>query len=404
MKVFKTYFEVYEILKNEFSDYELRTEIVDMKNAIGKICANDIIADLDVPHFDKSTVDGYALKCEDTFLANDENPAIFDLIGEVKTGEIPNFSIDQRQAAKIYTGAAVPQGANAAVMLENCIEQGSKLFVFKPAKPNENILKKGEDIKSGCVVIKKFQRLSASQIGVLAAIGKKQIEVFSRLKVGIISTGDEIISQDKKLEGAKIYDVNSYTLYSSLQEEYADPALYGIVKDDYDELVKALSKAIYENDIVLISGGSSVGTYDNTLKAIESFDNARVLVDGVSIKPGKPTIIAKVQSKPVFGLPGHPVSCLFIFKFFVKRLIDIITHQQDTSKKILAKMKSSFSISSGRTEFVFVKIVYSDEVWAEPLHGKSGSINLLNNASGYIRVDATKTGLKAGDVVEVTLI
>lgn len=404
MKVFKTYFEVFDILKNEFSNYDLKTEIVNLKDAIDRICAQDVISGIDVPHFDKSTVDGYALMCEKTFSANDESPAVFELIGEVKTGEYPTFEIKEGQAAKIFTGGAVPSGANAIVMIENSIEEDGKLFVFKPVKPNENILKKGEDIKAGAVVIKKYQRLKAPQVGVLAAIGKSSVEVFSQLSVGIISTGDEIVSQDEKLEGAKIYDVNSYTLYSSLREEHTNPKLYGIVKDDYEALVDVLSRAISENDIVLISGGSSVGTYDNTLRAIRSFNDAKVLVDGVSIKPGKPTIIAKVQGKAVFGLPGHPVSCLFIFKFFVKKLIDIMLHQQDTSKKVLAKMKSSFAISSGRTEFVFVKLIYADEILAEPLYGKSGSINLLNNASGYIRVDATKTGLKAGDIVEVTLI
>lgn len=404
MKVLKTYFEVFDILRNEFSDINLKTETISIKEATDRICAKDVISSIDVPHFDKSTVDGYAIRCETTFSANDENPAIFDLIGEVKTGEIPTFEIGEGQAARIFTGGAVPKGSNAIVMLENTIEEDGKLFVFRPVKPNENILKKGEDIKKGCVVIKKYQRLKAPQIGVLAAIGQKEVEVFSKLKVGIISTGDEIVSQDQKLEDAKIYDVNSYTLFASCQEEYAIAKLYGIVKDDYEALKSTLSGAILENDIVLISGGSSVGAYDNTLRAISSLENSKILVDGVSIKPGKPTIIAKAFDKAIFGLPGHPVSCLFIFKFFVKRLIDILLHQQDTSKKVLAKMKTNFAISSGRTEFVFVKLIYSDEIIAEPLYGKSGSINLLNNASGYIRVDSTKTGIKAGDIVEVTLL
>lgn len=404
MKVLKTYFEVFDILRNEFSDISLKTETVSIKEAIDRICAKDIVSNIDVPHFDKSTVDGYAIRCETTFSANDENPAIFDLIGEVKTGEIPTFEVGSGQAARIFTGGCLPEGSNAIVMLENTIEEDGKLFVFRPVKPNENILKKGEDIKKGSVVIKKYQKLKAPQIGVLAAIGQKEVEVFSKLKVGIISTGDEIVSQDQKLEGAKIYDVNSYTLYASCTEEYTVPELYGIVKDDYNALKDVLQQAILENDIVLISGGSSVGTYDNTLKAISSLENSKILVDGISIKPGKPTIIAKAFDKAIFGLPGHPVSCLFIFKFFVKKLIDILLHQQDTSKKVLAKMKTNFAISSGRTEFVFVKLIYSDEIIAEPLYGKSGSINLLNNASGYIRVDSTKTGIKAGDIVEVTLL
>ncbi|ADL42076.1 molybdenum cofactor synthesis domain protein [Caldicellulosiruptor obsidiansis OB47] len=404
MKVLKTYFEVFEILKDEFCNFNLQSEKVSIQEAVFRICAQDIIADIDVPHFDKSTVDGYALRCEETFEANDENPAVFEIVGEVKTGEVPNFQIQKGQAARIFTGGYVPQNVNSIVMLENTIEEDGKLYVFKPAKPGENILKKGEDIKKGSIVIKKYQKLEPAQIGVLGAIGKREVEVFKKIRVGIISTGDEIISQDEKLDGAKIYDVNSFTLYTSCYKEYALPKMYGIVKDNFEVLKDLLSTALQENDIVLISGGSSVGTYDNTLKAIESLKDSKVLVDGVSIKPGKPTIIAKVNTKAVFGLPGHPVSCLFIFNFFVKKLMDIILHQQDTTRKVLAKMKTSISTSSGRTEFVFVKLHFGDEILAEPLYGKSGSINLLNNASGYIRVDATKTGIRPGDIVEVILI
>jgi len=404
MKVLKTYFEVFEILKDEFCNFNLQSEKVSIQEAVFRICAQDIIADIDVPHFDKSTVDGYALRCEETFEANDENPAVFEIVGEVKTGEVPSFQIQKGQAARIFTGGYVPQNVNSIVMLENTIEEDGKLYVFKPAKPGENILKKGEDIKKGSIVIKKYQKLEPAQIGVLGAIGKREVEVFKKIRVGIISTGDEIISQDEKLDGAKIYDVNSFTLYTSCYKEYALPKMYGIVKDNFEVLKDLLSTALQENDIVLISGGSSVGTYDNTLKAIESLKDSKVLVDGVSIKPGKPTIIAKVNTKAVFGLPGHPVSCLFIFNFFVKKLMDIILHQQDTTRKVLAKMKPSISTSSGRTEFVFVKLHFGDEILAEPLYGKSGSINLLNNASGYIRVDATKTGIRPGDIVEVILI
>jgi len=404
MKVLKTYFEVFEILKDEFCNFNLQSEKVSIQEAVFRICAQDIIADIDVPHFDKSTVDGYALRCEETFEANDENPAVFEIVGEVKTGEVPSFQIQKGQAARIFTGGYVPQNVNSIVMLENTIEEDGKLYVFKPAKPGENILKKGEDIKKGSIVIKKYQKLEPAQIGVLGAIGKREVEVFKKIRVGIISTGDEIISQDEKLDGAKIYDVNSFTLYTSCYKEYALPKMYGIVKDNFEVLKDLLSTALQENDIVLISGGSSVGTYDNTLKAIESLKDSKVLVDGVSIKPGKPTIIAKVNTKAVFGLPGHPVSCLFIFNFFVKKLMDIILHQQDTTRKVLAKMKTSISTSSGRTEFVFVKLHFGDEILAEPLYGKSGSINLLNNASGYIRVDATKTGIRPGDIVEVILI
>ncbi|WPX09594.1 molybdopterin molybdotransferase MoeA [Anaerocellum danielii] len=404
MKVLKTYFEVFEMLKDEFCGFSLESEKVSIQEAVFRIVAQDIVSGIDVPHFDKSTVDGYALMCEETFEANDENPSIFEIVGEVKTGEVPNFQIQKGQAAKIFTGGYVPQNANSIVMLENTIEEDGKLYVFKPAKPGENILKKGEDIKKGSIVIKKYQKLEPAQIGVLAAIGKKEVEVFKKIRVGIISTGDEIISQDEKLYSAKIYDVNSFTLYTSCCKEYVLPKMYGIVKDDFEDLKNSLLRALEENDVVLISGGSSVGTYDNTLKAIESLKDSKVLVDGVSIKPGKPTIIAKVGRKAVFGLPGHPVSCLFIFNFFVKKLIDIILHQQDTSRKVLAKMKTSVATSSGRTEFVFVKLHFGDEVLAEPLYGKSGSINLLNNATGYIRVDATKTGIRAGDIVEVVLI
>lgn len=184
MKVLKTYFEVFEILKNEFCDFNLESEKVSIQEAVFRIVAQNIVSGIDVPHFDKSTVDGYALRCEETFEANDENPAVFEIVGEVKTGEVPDLQIQKGQAARIFTGGYVPQNANAVVMFENTIEEDGKLYVFKPAKPGENILRKGEDIKKDSIVIKKYQKLEPAQIGVLAAIGKKDVEVFKKNKSG----------------------------------------------------------------------------------------------------------------------------------------------------------------------------------------------------------------------------
>lgn len=160
MKVLKTYFEVFEILKDEFCNFNLPSEKVSIQEAVFRICAQDIIAEIDVPHFDKSTVDGYALRCEETFEANDENPAVFEIVGEVKTGKVPNFQIQKGQAARIFTGGCIPQNANAIVMIENTIEEDGKLYVFKPAKPGENILRKGEDIKKIALSLRNIRSLS----------------------------------------------------------------------------------------------------------------------------------------------------------------------------------------------------------------------------------------------------
>lgn len=404
MKTLKTTHEVFQILKEHFGDVKLNSEMVQIFKAVNRICAEDIYATENVPSFDRSTVDGYALISSFSQNANDENPSVLKIIGEVKTGEMPQDTINGNQCMRISTGGAIPEGADSVVMFENTVEQGDELLIFKPVVKNENVLKTGDDIRKDEVIIKKFQLLMPPQIGMLAAIGITKVNVFEKLKVAIISTGDEIIPIDQNLTKAKIRDINTWVIFSSLLNLNLEPVSYGIVKDDLNELINTLKKAIYDEcHIVLISGGSSVGTYDNTLKAINYFEESEILVNGIAIKPGKPTIIGKIGNTAVVGLPGHPLSCFFIFEYIVKKLIQIINHQPLKQKTTKAIMKTNVVQKSGRTEFIFVKLIENENLYAEPLYGKSGMISILNNADGYIRVDASKTGIKANDVVEVFL-
>lgn len=403
MKTVKTISEVISIIRESFNNYKLGIEEIDIKDACQRVIADDIISNQDVPHFDKSTVDGYALISFDTLGSSDDSPITLNVIGEIETGKRPTLEIKKGTCAKIFTGGEIPKGANSVIMIENCIEKDGLLYIFKPTTANENILRKGEDIRDKAIVIEKGTTLTPASIGVLAALGIEKINVFKKLKIGIISTGNEIIPINHQIYDAKVRDINSYTLYSNIKKDDYIPIMYGIVKDDKKEL-EAATKNLLENcDIVLISGGSSKGAYDNTLNALESIENNCILVDGIAVKPGKPTIIAKINNKAVIGLPGHPVSCLFIYNYFVRRLISYITGKKLFENKINAILRTNFSLKSGRTEFVFVKLSYLDNVYAEPLYGKSGSITLLSNADGYIRLDATRTGIKEGDIVEVTL-
>ncbi|MEZ0536767.1 gephyrin-like molybdotransferase Glp [Caldicellulosiruptoraceae bacterium PP1] len=403
MKTIKTINEVLTIIRESFNSYYLDVEEVDIKDACQRVIANDVISREDVPHFDKSTVDGYALISFDTLGASDDNPITLKIIGEIETGEKPALEIQKGTCARIFTGGEIPEGANSVIMIENCIEKDGLLYVFKPVTANENILKKGEDIKNKSIVIEKGTTVTPASIGVLAALGIEKVKVYKKPKIGIISTGNEIIPINHEIYNAKVRDINSYTLYSSIQKDDCIPIMYGIVKDSKIELEVAIKSVLEKCDIVLISGGSSKGAYDNTLNVLEGIENNCILVDGIAVKPGKPTIIAKINNKAVIGLPGHPASCLFIYNYFVRRLISLITGRKFNENKINAILKTNFSLKSGRTEFVFVKLSYLENVYAEPLYGKSGSITLLSNADGYIRLDATRTGIKEGDIVEVTL-
>jgi len=398
--------EVKILITKFFKDCRSSVQKIKLTEALGRVTAKDIYVADDIPGFDRSTVDGYAVMAKDTFGASESIPAQLLLLPEIRMGIEAQIKLDQGSAAYVPTGGQLPDNADAVVMIEYTDSLGDGyIYVNKPVSPGNNVIYKGDDAKRGNVVLHSETMLRSKDIGALAAAGICEVEVKSRIRVGIISTGDEIIDINGDLSGAKVRDVNSYSLFASVLELGGEPKLYGIVPDDYDTIRDAADLALYECDIVLISGGSSVGTLDKTSKVIESFGSPGIFVHGIAMKPGKPTIIAKVRDKAVFGMPGHPVSAYFIFKVFVAHLFDVLNEQKNQiPKEVKANVAFNYPSNNGREEYVPVRLERVGEKYlAYPVFAKSGLITTLTSAQGFIRIARGIEGIASGQEVIVIL-
>lgn len=388
-----------EIIKENFSAIPVLKETVSLEDSLGRTLAEDITAKENIPAFDRSTVDGYALKASDTYGSSESIPAQLDIIGEILMGEKAEAEIKDGQCIKISTGGMLPVGADSVVMVENTESSfGDICLVYKSVSPYENVNRKGDDIKKGSVIFFKGRKITSKEIGVLAALGISQVNVFKSPKVGIISTGDEIVPVDTPLTSGNIRDINSHILSALLKERGCECKLYGIVKDEYGAILSAIKKAVSENDAVLISGGSSAGARDMTADIISKL--GEVYLHGIAMKPGKPTIVGKIDGKAVFGLPGHPVASYFVALRLVTPLTDMMLCRKNDTRSIKAKILCNVSSNHGREEILCVKLTDGGTV---PVYGKSGVISLLAESDGYIIIDRNCEGLKANDEAEIYL-
>lgn len=386
------------------SDIELSGENIRISEALGRIVKEDIISSIDVPGFRRSTVDGYAVNSKGVRGASESIPAMMNLMGEVIMGKCPSCNIeDIDQCVYVPTGGMLPQGADSMVMLEYTEKMDENtILINKPPAPGDNVIDPWEDMEYGETVIKKGHRLRPYEIGVLASLGICHVNVFKKPKIAIISTGDEIVSADTIPLLGEVRDINTYLLYSLIIESGGEPIVYGIVKDNYKLLRETLYKAIKECDIVLVSGGSSVGKKDHTLDVLESFPNSQVFVHGISIKPGKPTIIGKVENKIVFGLPGHPLACAVILKVVVKSYIDKLMDCKDIELPIECQFSINYHKAKGREEYLPVTIEPNGRsILASPIFGKSGLISVFSKAWGFVKIDKNIEGLIEGQKVKV---
>lgn len=396
--------EVFQILKDNFSGISSENETVGILECVNRITSFDIASPEDIPGFNRSSVDGYAVISSDTFGAGDSIPAQLELAGEVKMGIKPPFVLKNGQTAYVPTGGELPDNADAMVMVEYTEDfNDGYVYINKPVAPGSNVVFKGDDMKAESTVIKAHRRLRPQDAGAFAAIGASRVNVKRKIKVGIISTGDEVVKIDSKTTGSQVRDINTYSLCAGILEYGAEPRIYGIVGDEYEKIKELTGKAVDKCDVVLISGGSSVGSRDQTRKVISSFGAPGVLVHGIAVKPGKPTIIGKVKGKAIFGLPGHPVSAYIVYKIFVCYLLDVINRLADEpAKTVRAVAAGSYPSNNGRDEFVPVILKSADKSpSAFPLFGKSGLITLLAQADGYIHIKRSSEGLCAGEEVEV---
>ncbi|MBR6567156.1 MAG: molybdopterin molybdenumtransferase MoeA [Clostridia bacterium] len=391
--------EAFEIINNNLDLYECNSERVSLYDSLGRVLSEDIISGESIPPFNRSTVDGYAVRSSDTYGCGESMPAQLDIIGEILMGENADKPIKDGQCIKISTGGMLPAGADSVVMVEHTdCSFDSLCLAYKAVSPFENVTRKGDDIKVGDTVLRKGTVITSREIGILASLGVSEVSACIKPRVGIISTGDEIVPIDGEASPGKIRDINSHILSALMREKGCECKQYGIVKDDYDEIYAAVVKAVEENDIVLISGGSSAGTRDMTAQIIGSL--GEVYAHGIAVKPGKPTIIGKIDGKAVFGLPGHPAASYFVCLRFIVPLVKRLLGCIEDNIRVKSNILQNISSNHGREEIVCVRIT---DRGAEPVFGKSGVISLLSESDGYIIIDRNREGLKSGETVEIHL-
>jgi putative molybdopterin biosynthesis protein len=383
----------------------LGEEELSLLEAYNRVLQGDIFSALDIPPFNRSTVDGYAVKAEDTFGAEENQPVTLNVKGVVNVGEQPRISVGKGEAAEIVTGAPIPDGADAVVMVEDTEKENGGLRVYRAVTKNENVMKKATDIKKGEAVLKV---LGAPEIGVLAALGITKVKVFRVPVVAVLSTGAEVTELGKKLPPGKIYDINAYSLSAAVRESGGKSVYLGVVPDDSAELRKALEHALASADMVLTSGGVSVGPKDLTPQIVDSLGKPGLFVSGIAVKPGKPTNIALIGKKPVFSLPGHPTSALLMFHLLASPVIRIMAGRPAT-EITMAKAKAGARMFSakGRRTFVMVNLKRdkAKQLIAEPVEtGASGAITTLAKADGFVEIQENQQFIDAGEEVTVVLL
>lgn len=395
----------YKMLEEEFQ-YNINSEIIHISSALGRIVYEDIVSHENVPSFRRSTVDGYAVKAKDVAGASETMPAMMEIKGEVVMGKEPKGSIQlPGEAIYIPTGGMIPEGADSMVMIEHTEKlDDTTLLVNKSSAYGDHVIDIGEDIKQGEIVVKKGAKLRPYEIGALSSIGITNVKVVKKPKVAIISTGDEVISPECNPNPGQVRNINSSLLHSLILENGGQPIDYGVIKDDFELLKDTVHKALEECEVLLVSGGSSVGKKDETINVINSFSNSKLLVHGISIKPGKPTIIARVDEKPIFGLPGHPLSCALIYKVIVKHYIDSLLQIDNTGEYgISVDFGLNYHSAKGREEYLPVQLIKKEKnrLIAMPVFGKSGLITGFSKAWGIVKIEKNVEGLAEGEKVLV---
>ena len=387
---------------------DLGEEEISLLEAHGRVLKEKITSTLDIPPFNRSTVDGYAVISTDTFGAEENQAKILNIVGTANVGERPEFNIVAGQAVEIVTGAPIPEGADAVVMVEDTDRENTTLRVYRAVAKDENVMKKGADIKKGEIVLKAGQILSAPEIGVLAALGNAKTKVFRIPIVAVVSTGAEVAEAGKKLPYGKIYDINAFSLGAATIQSGGKPVYLGVVPDNREDLHEALKNALGFADIVITSGGVSVGPKDFTPEVVGSLGKPGIIIHGIAVKPGKPTTIGLVDEKPIFSLPGHPTSALLMFHLLVRPFLQLLSGRSSTeNQKIKAKLTKRLFSARGRRTFIMVNLNRKNphRILAAPVEtGASGAITTLAKADGFVEIPENHQFVGEEEEVEVTLL
>ncbi len=381
------------------------SETVATADALHRILATDIHSPEQVPAFRKSTVDGYALRAADSFGASQSLPAFLQVRGELKMGEVPNADVGAGEALQIHTGGMLPASADAVVMIEYVqVVDEREIEVLRPVATGENVIEAGEDVADGAMILPRFHQLRPQDIGGLLAVGVSEIEALRRPRVGILSCGDELVPPEAALSPGKVRDINAYSLGALAQEHGADPIRLGIATDSFDDYLGRAQARFADCEILLLSAGSSVSARDYTRDVINQLGSPGVLQHGLATKPGKPTIIAVCDNKPVIGLPGNPVSALLVAQQLLPPLIAQYTRQVLNPPRIIqARLSQRVASVTGREDWVALRLSEGadGQTQAEPIFGKSNLIFTLVNADGLLYLPLNTGGYDAGSIVDV---
>lgn len=400
----KTIAEMKKIIANTFINLTLETEKISINDGLNRVLGEDINSTMNVPHFNRSVVDGYAVKLTDVQGASTAVPSFLRLAGEVLMGKETHLVLNQGETIYVSTGGMVPVGTEAMIMIEYSEMLGDKdLAIYRNAGAFENMMLIGDDIKIGENVFSKGHLLRPQDVGVLSALGYLEVDVFKLPRVTIISTGDEIIRPGEVPKPGEVIDINTPALGAVTQRLGAKVAFMGYALDDCDIIQEAVKDGLENSDIVVLSGGSSMGEKDYTVKVIDSL--GKVLLHGLAIKPGKPTILGIVNGKPVVGLPGQPASAIMVYMIILREFMtNFYGQDQFKYQTIQGKLMENIHAAPGRRTFqpIAIKEV-NGSIEVRPTYGKSGMITLLSYSDGYIEITENEEGKNAGDIVEVTL-
>lgn len=408
-KIFRTLLNLEEARKRileHFSPAPLGSEEIPLEMALGRVIADDVCAPIDVPGFDRASMDGYAIRASDTFGAEERNPVKVKVVGAVETGENPQVQIEAGQAAEISTGAAIPRGADAVVMVEYTQHSENELKIFRAVNPGENIMAAGSDLMAGEHALRKGMRLSPKELGVLSAIGLAKVKVHRKPRVAVISSGNELVPPGGHLTYGKIYDINSTMIAAAVAESGGEVTLQAVAQDTEEDLNQKIEAGLERADLVLTSGSTSAGVGDLLYRILDSHGQPGVIVHGLAVKPGKPTIFAMINGKPVFGLPGYPTSALTIYTLLVHPAIATMAGIQESEQRTThARCASKVHSARGRREFLPVHLIQDEtgSLLAYPTTEGSGAITSLSMADGFIDIPENIQFIEERESVDVQL-
>ena len=375
--------------------------------ALGRVIAEEIRSSEDLPSFAKSSMDGFSVRARDTFGASESLPALLEVVADMPTGVSSDAALNVGEAAVAYTGGVLAQNADAVVMIERTQPADeTSIEVLRPVVPGENVVQVGEDVHAGDILFKPGHIIRPQDIGGLLALGITDVRVLRKPTVAIVSTGDELVPPDISPPPGKIRDINTYTIAARVAQCGAEPVIIGLAPDEYEPQLQAAREGVRAADVVVFSAGSSLSTRDMTADVFNQLGDPGVLLHGISIKPGKPTIVAVADGKPLFGLPGNPVSALVVFDLLVAPAIHLLSGASSppTANTVNATLTADIPSESGREDYIPVTLSDSDGVLsATPVFGKSNLIYTLINSDGLIQVPTHSGGLYAGEKVCVRL-